>query len=293
MSTTSQDRHGVVKAVIPAAGLGTRMLPITRIIPKEMLPVGSKPMLHHVMDEAIASGLSQICVVIRQGKEVIEDYFSPQAAAARGDDKSVAELEALLAKCELNFVFQRPLRGLGDALLQARRFVGTDSFVMMIPDQLMIGPTPAASQLLRRWRPGPAIWSSLLRLPKEERPYFVGARGVEYQNTNSGEVKINRLLTEEEICRAHEGLDYEVRGFGRTIFPPEIFDYLGPEFANPRTGEVDLLRTLETCMKDLEVFGIWLEGEPVDLGTFQSYYRYLPKLWEWERQRAPRHVRRA
>lgn len=293
MSTASQDQPGVVKAVIPAAGFGTRMLPITRSIPKEMLPVGPRPMLQHVIEEAIASGLRQICIVIRQGKEVIEDYFSTKDAALCGDDESVAELEALLAECELNFVFQRQPLGLGDALLQARDFVGTDSFVMMIPDQLMCGPTPAASQLLRRWRPGAAIWSSLLRLPKSERSFFAGARGVDYKEINAGAVAISRLRTEEETRGAHIDLDYEVRGFGRTIFPPEIFDYLGPAFANPLTGEVDLLKTFERCAKELEVFGIWLEGEPFDLGTFQSYYRYLPKLWELEQERAARSPRPA
>ena len=73
-----------------------------------------------------------------------------------------------------------------------------------------------------------------------------------------------------------------MRGFGRTIFPPEIFDYFGPEFVNPESGEVDLLKTFEKCNQELKLFGVWLEGEPFDLGTFQSYYRYLPKLWELE-----------
>lgn len=274
------------KAVIPAAGLGSRMLPITRSIPKEMLPVGRKPMLQHVIEEAVTSGLKQICIVIRDGKEIIRDYFTLRATAGRTNDE-VAELEALLANCELTFIFQKCQLGLGDALRQAQSFAGADSFVMMIPDQLMFGAKPAAAQLLKRWRPGPFIWSSLLRLPKEELPFFAGARGVEYIETDEDEVAISRLRTEEETLSAHAGLSYEVRGFGRTIFPPEIFDYLGPEFVNPETGEVDLLRTFEKCTGELKIFGTWLEGQPFDLGSFQSYYRYLPKLWELE-QNKPR-----
>lgn len=269
------------------------MLPITRSIPKEMLPVGRRPMLQHVVDEAVASGITQVCIVIRKDKEIIRDYFSLKRARGCQDDERVAELEALMTKCELTFVFQAQQLGLGDALLQAQDFVGTDSFVMMIPDQIMFGPTPAASQLLRRWRPGAAIWSSLLRLPKAERSFFAGARGVEYEEIDAGAVAISKLRTEEETRRAHADLDYEVRGFGRTIFPREIFAYLGPEFANPRTGEVDLLKTFEKCTREFEVFGIWLEGEPFDLGTFQSYYRYLPKLWELDQERAPRNARPA
>jgi UTP--glucose-1-phosphate uridylyltransferase len=277
---------GVEKAVIPAAGLGSRMLPITRSIPKEMLPVGRKPMLQHVVEEAAASGITQVCIVIREGKEVIRDYFDLKHPPASQTDKTIAELEELMANCRCTFVTQKHQLGLGNALLEARDFVGTDSFVMMIPDQLLFGAAPAASQLLRHWRPGEVIWSSLLRLPKEERSFFVGARGVEYAETGAGEVVISKHLTEEETRRAHSGLGYEVRGFGRTIFPPAIFDYLGPAFVNPRSGEVDLLKTFEACFEKLKVLGIWLEGEPFDLGTFQSYYHYLPKLWELEQEKA-------
>lgn len=280
----NEDKTSVQKAVIPAAGLGSRMLPISKSVPKEMLPVGCKPMIQHVVEEALASGLRQVCIVIREGKEIIRDYFELKETAACKDNQ-VAELEALLSNCELTFVFQEHQLGLGDALLQARDFVGRDPFVMMLPDQLMFGAAPAASQLLRRYRSGAAIWSSLLRLPKKERPFFVGARGVECEETPAGQVSISRLRTEEETLCAHKGLSYEVRGFGRTIYPPEIFDYLGPDFANPQTGEVDLLKTFEKCTGELKIFGTWLEGKPFDLGTFQSYYHYLPKLWELEQNK--------
>jgi UTP--glucose-1-phosphate uridylyltransferase len=270
--------ESIQKAVIPAAGLGSRMLPITRSVPKEMLPLGRKPMVQHVVEEAAASGLKQICIVIREGKEVIREYFDLKTSNGQSDE-AVAELEVLVAACEFTFVFQEYQRGLGDALLQARDFVGSESFLMMIPDQLMFGTTPAASQLLDHWRPGAAIWSSLVRLPKEERSFFAGARGVKYQEINTSEVAISRLRTEDETRVAHKDLTYEVRGFGRTIFPPEIFEYLGPTFADPQSGEVDLLKTFEKCTEKLKIFGIWLEGEPFDLGTFRSYYHYLPMFW--------------
>ena len=123
-------------------------------------------MTQHVLEESLASGLKQICIVIRQGKEVIREYFDLRTSAGKSN-AAVAELEDLVADCELSFVCQEHRLGLVDALLQARNFVGTDSFVMMIPDQLLLGAEPAASQLLNRSRPGAAIWSSPLRLPKE------------------------------------------------------------------------------------------------------------------------------
>ena len=89
----------IEKAVIPAAGLGSRMLPITRSIPKEMLPVGRKPMIQHVVEEAAASGLKQICIVIREGKEVIREYFDLKTSTGKSQE-AMAELEALVADCE-------------------------------------------------------------------------------------------------------------------------------------------------------------------------------------------------
>src|SRR5215210_5338391 len=99
------------KAVIPAAGLGSRMLPLTKGIPKEMLPVGRKPMIQHVVEEALASGLRQICIVIREGKEIIRDYFNLKYPFPDKRDESIDELETLLSRCELTFIYQPQLLG--------------------------------------------------------------------------------------------------------------------------------------------------------------------------------------
>jgi UTP--glucose-1-phosphate uridylyltransferase len=280
-------RSGVIKAVIPAAGFGSRMMPLTKVIPKEMLPVGSKPMIQHAVEEAVASGIKQIGIVIRQGKEIIKDHFTLRSPVGGKGAERAAELEALMDSCELTFIYQKRPLGLGDALLEAKDFVGEESFVMMIPDQQLHDTVPATAQLLRRWQPGPTIWSSLLRLPKVELPFFIGARGVRYTEKGAGEILISGLSTEEETERTHRGLSYEVRGFGRTIYPPQIFDYLGAEFINPQSGEVDLAKTFEKCTEKLEIRGTWLAGDAFDLGTFRGYYRYLPKLWELEQRDYP------
>lgn len=267
------------KAVIPAAGLGSRMLPITRSVPKEMLPVGRKPMIQHVIEEAVASGLKQICIVIREGKEIIRDYFCPRHASHDKRDAKLEELESLVESCELSFIYQPQPRGLGDALLQARAFVGDESFVMMIPDQLMLSNIPATLQLIRDSQPGSFIRSGLLRLAKDELPFFAGARGVEIESRSAeGEFAISRLQTEEETRAIYSDSAYELRGFGRTVYPPEIFDYLGEDFINPRTGEVDLWKTFAASAGIIEHRGRVLEGEPLDLGTFEGYYHYLPRF---------------
>lgn len=261
----SERNQAISKAVIPAAGIGSRMLPLSQDTPKEMLVVGGQPMIRHVVDEAAASGLNQICVVIRKGKEIIRDYLCAEFTRAARD---------------FTFVYQQQPRGLGDAILQTADFVGDDPFMMMVPDQLMLSKVPASLQLIRHWKAEYQILSSFLRLPKEAVPYFAGARGVEVTETpvSEGEFVISRLQTEEETRAAYRDSPFELRGFGRTIYQPGIFDYLGPDFVDPRTGEVDLWKTFRACAGIFQHRGIILEGEPLDLGTLAGYYHYLPRL---------------
>jgi UTP--glucose-1-phosphate uridylyltransferase len=268
-------RRSVGKAVIPAAGLGSRMLPLTKSALKEMLPVGRKPMIQHAVEEVVASGLHEICIVIRRGKEIIRDSLRKAQAGARGKS------EQLIGSCQLTFFYQQEPLGLGDALLQSKPFVGDDSFVMLIPDQLMRGDAPATSQLISEGILPATIRSSLARIPKHELAFFPGARGFDFDpKMGSKSFSIGKLLTEEETHARFNQLDYEIRGFGRTIFPAEVFDYLGKEFANPLTGEVDLAKTFAAGTQSLQHEGVLLEGEVIDLGTFESYQHYLPRFSE-------------
>lgn len=278
MQETKSAQSRLDKAVIPAAGFGSRMLPITKSVPKEMLPFGRKPVIQLLVEEAVHSGLTQVCIVIRRGKEIIEEYFQAKAPKR---DASTDELERLLARCRLSFIYQKKPLGIGDALLEASDFVGADSFVMMVPDQLMRSEIPATLQLVRHWQPASYILSSLVRLPKEETPFFESSRGVELESEYApGEFVIGGLQNREETARAYRDQDYEIRGFGRTVYPPTIFDYLGRDFINPRTGEVDLSMTFEKLAGVIPHRGVMLEGEAQDLGTFEGYYHYLQRASE-------------
>src|SRR5690242_19452742 len=127
------------------------MRSLTKGAAKELLPVRGRPLIGHVIDEALASGLNEICVVIRESKSRIADYLrAAYAGAAEPQGESSR-------RCEFCFVYQREPLGLGDALLQAREFVGNDSFLMMIPDQLLVAKTPAARQLIGECSDGEAI----------------------------------------------------------------------------------------------------------------------------------------
>ena len=258
----------MVKAVIPAAGLGNRFHPLTRVIPKEMLPAGRKPLIHHVVEEAAASGIEDLCIVLRSGKEIIRDYFERlQPGELRAGPGSRGGIG-------IHYAFQEKPLGLGDALLAASGFVGDEPFVMMIPDQLFFGPQTAIRQLLANAPSSYTIFGSLVEIERPEARHFAGARS--YHMRAAGE----RLFHLDSIKnpgseRKEAG---EIAGFGRTLFSPEVFKYLGPEYTNPATGEVDLLLTREEIASKEECFGVLLDGRPMDLGTWDAYLYFVPRI---------------
>jgi UTP--glucose-1-phosphate uridylyltransferase len=270
----------VNKAVIPAAGLGSRMLPITKAVPKEMLPVGEKPMIQLALEELSASGIKKIAIVIRQGKEIIKQYFT---SYPRSDSKNraIAELKKLTNSLEISFIYQRKSDGLGGALLAARDFIGDSPFVMLIPDQLVYAATPATRQLVGNYRSDiGSMWSSLVKIPKEEVPYFVGSGAFEFERINQQRVKIRRFLTEKETSSLYKKDPFEIRGIGRTILPPAFLDYLARERIDPKTGEIDYKEAVSSYTRNNPHYGVILEGNPFDLGSFAGYYHYLPLIWQ-------------
>ena len=267
----------VNKAVIPAAGFGTRMLPITKSIPKEMLPVGRKPMIQHAVEEVVAAGISQIAIVIRRGKEIIKDYFlKPDNKRNRG----LSELDALTQNCRLNFIYQEKPLGLGDALRCARSFVGADPFVTVIPDQLSQSSIPATRQLIKKYRPSSMdVLHSMVRIPKEEDKFFPGARGLATKVSEQGHYEVTGFLDDEALAELYLNRDYVVRGWGRTIYPAAVFGFLTEEYLNPATGEIDFYRSLPVISKHLKNQAIILEGRANDFGTWDGYL-YFNRYWQ-------------
>ena len=266
----------VTKAVIPAAGFGTRMLPITKSIPKEMLPIGRKPMIQHAVEEVVASGISRIAIVIREGKEVIEDYF---VKPNPGGDNMLSDLERLYKDCRPSFLYQEKPLGLGDALRCARDFVGDDPFVMVIPDQLSQSSIPATKQLIEKYDPSTMdVLHSMVKIPKDEDSFFPGAQGFTTEPVPEGDYRVTGLLNEEALVDMYENYDYTVRGWGRTIYSAAVFDFLTEEYLNPATGEVDLSRSLPAILKHLKNRAIVLEDQAYDFGTWDGYL-YFTKNW--------------
>lgn len=246
-----KSRPRVRTAVVPAAGLGTRLRPLSLAVPKEMFPFGTRPVLDYTLQELRASGITRIAIVMRPEKEAIRDYVM----ACRADYSGVEFLFPLQA---------RPL-GLGDSLAAAREAIGAEPFVMAIPDQVLFGPQAATAQLIAASGNAEGIWHSQVHLSAHELAYFPGARAYRLQADST------RMLDLEGDPES------PLRGFGRTLFCAEALDYMTPDYLNPVTGEVDFVRTYQALFRQFELHATTLSGQACDLGTWGGYYYYLQK----------------
>lgn len=242
-------------AVIPAAGYGSRMRPLTISVPKEMFPLGPLPMIEYTLRELVASGIKRICVVIRKGKEVIKEYISQR--------------KELYSEVEFSFVYQNASLGLGDAIRMSKEFINKNPFVMAIPDQILLSEIPATRQLLDRCKETEGIWNSMIKISAKEMSFFKDARPFQYKSISKN------LFLIEDISSDRSSL---VRGFGRTIFLPETLEYMTEDYINDKTGEIDLLKTYNSLKKKFLLYGIILKGIPCDLGTWAGYYYYQQKI---------------
>ena len=156
----------VKKAVIPAAGLGTRVLPATKAMPKEMLPIVDTPAIQYIVEEAVASGIEEILIITNRGKGLIEDHFDravelEERLAAAGREEELAAVRRITDMAHIAFIRQKETKGLGHAVLCARPFVGDEPFAVLYGDDVILGEDPACAQLCRAYEASGATarWS--------------------------------------------------------------------------------------------------------------------------------------
>lgn len=214
-------------------------------------------MIEHIIRELESSGIKRICIVIREGKEIIKEYLLRR--------------NWICNKVDLSFEYQKSTLGLGDALLKAKDFVGGMSFLMAIPDQILISKSPAATQLLNAGRQFRGIWNSLVKIPSDEINLFKGSRAFKYTNISEDLLKVQNISLDETSL---------IRGFGKTVFLPEIFEFMTEEYINDETNEIDFLRTYKALRKKNTLYGIILKGISCDLGTYKGYYYFQEKILE-------------
>jgi len=255
-----------VKAVIPAAGLGVRFLPLTKEQPKEMLPVVDRPAIHWVIEEAVLSGIDDILIITGREKRAIEDYFDSSYKLAHflktnhsNGENGLEALDALRAKVDIHYIRQREPKGLGDAILHAEKHVGDEPFVVMLGDTINVAPVPVAKQLIdsHAW-----LGASVIAIEKV-RPEKISSYGIV-----AGAMKGERVLLIDELVekpsREEAPSDWGISG--TYVLTPRIFDCLR-RTPPSKASEVQLTDALRLLRREEPVYGYIFDGRRYDIGT--------------------------
>lgn len=275
----------VRKAVIPAAGLGTRMLPATKTVPKEMLPLVDKPVIQYIIEEAVAAGIEDILVVTNRAKSAMDDYFDyypelEERLARAGKERELAEVRRAADLANIFYVRQKETKGLGHAIWRAKRFVGDEPFAVLLGDDIMRSQTPVIGQLIAG-----------------AEKYGASCVGVQQVSTEAiskySSVKVAPL--EERIFQVSDMVEkprpeeifsnYAI--LGRYVLQPGIFDIL--ENLKPGYGgEIQLTDGLKDLCKRDKMVAVDFEGKRYDTGNLKGFLEATidfslahPETGEW------------
>ncbi len=261
----------IKKAVIPAAGYGTRFLPATKSSPKEMIPIIDTPVIQYVVEEAVASGITDILMIIGKGKRAIEEHFdrSPileETLLKKHNLQMLDKIRSISNMANIHFVWQKEMNGLGDAILHARYHVGNEPFAILLGDTLVQGEGgPITKQLIDVYN---EHGGSVVAL-EQVKPELVSRYGIIDGTALSENVyKANDWIEKPSIEEAPSNLAIA----SRYIFTPEIFDYL--EKTKPgKNGEIQLTDAMREMVKYHPMFGMKFKGKRYDIGDKMGFLK--------------------
>lgn len=254
----------ITKAVIPAAGLGTRVLPATKALPKEMLPIVDKPAIQYIVEEAVASGITDILIITNRGKELIEDHFDRSPELERrilncGKTDLADDLARISKLANIYFLRQKDTLGLGHAVNCARSFVGNDTFAVLYGDDVIIGDDPACAQLIRVYQ---EFGRAVLGINK------VSAADIsKYSSLKVEHIKENIFSCTDMIEKPTDNQVMSLYSIlGRCILTPDIFDIL--DTINPGVGgEIQLTDAIKVLANTVGVSAVEFTGVRYDMGN--------------------------
>ena len=253
----------ISKAVIPVAGLGTRFLPVTKAIPKELLPIVDTPVLQLLVEEATTAGIEEIIFVVNPEKTAIREYFSPnekleETLKATNKTELLARLRKIQELAKFKFVEQAKALGDGHAVLQAQDLVGDEPFLVLFGDDLILAKKSATEQLLETWQEKQSAVVALMEVEQNE----VSNYGVVEEKSRVEDlVGIKSFVEKPAPERAPSNLAI----VGKYVCPPQIFEILQN---NPNaSGEIRLIDALSRLVQTEPVFGKICQGERYDIGN--------------------------
>ena len=279
----------VRKAIIPAAGLGTRLLPNTKSIPKEMLPLVDKPVLQYIVEEAVAAGVEEILIITNRGKSPIEDYFdyAPDLEArllSDGKEKEARTVREVADMADVYFLRQKETKGLGHAIWRAKSFVGDEPFGILLGDDIMLSETPVLKQLVDAAEANHCSAIAIREFPDEEICKYSSVKLEEKLSD-----RVYRIGYMNEKPTMDERLsNYAI--MGRYVLTPAIFDILA-NTAPGRNNEIQLTDGMKQLCHVEPMCAVDFEGRRYDTGNLKGYLESIidfalknEEAGEWLRQ---------
>jgi len=258
------------KAVIPAAGFGTRFLPATKSQPKEMLPIVDTPVIQYVVEEAVASGITDILMVIGKGKRAIEEHFDrnfqlESQLASNGKQAELDLLKRISEIADIHFVWQKDLKGLGDAVYCGRHHVNNEPFAVLLGDTVVDAKVPATRQLLEVFY---RYNESVVLLEEVERSRVSRYGVIDGRQVSEGLYLINDIIEKPDIEEAPSNMVIA----GRYVFTPEIFDSISRTKPG-KGGEIQLTDAMRLMLRDVAMYGRRLNGRRCDIGNKDGFIK--------------------
>ncbi len=259
-----------MKAVIPAAGLGTRFLPATKSQPKEMLPLVDKPSIQLVVEECVAAGIDDILIITGRGKRAIEDHFDrsvelEETLDAKGKENLKQMIEGIADLVDIHYIRQKRALGLGHAILRAEKHVGGEPFGVLLGDDIVFSKTPCIKQLFDLYKKNKSSVIAVEKIP----PEMISSYGViDGQEVSKGLYKLKDLVEKPSRDKAPSNLGI----IGRYVLSPSIFDEL--KKTKPGAGgEIQLTDGLKSLNKHEQIYGFEFEGVRYDIGNKLEYLK--------------------
>ncbi|PTK28101.1 UTP--glucose-1-phosphate uridylyltransferase GalU [Mammaliicoccus sciuri] len=257
------DNNKIKKAIIPAAGLGTRFLPATKAMPKEMLPILDKPTIQYIVEEAARAGIEDIIIVTGKHKRAIEDHFDIQKELEttlyeKGKLELLDRVQYSTELANIFYVRQKEQKGLGHAIYTAKQFIGNEPFAVLLGDDIVESDNPAIKQLMEQYETTGKSVIGVQTVPETETHRY-GI--IEPKSQDERLYEVNRFVEKPEQGTAPSNLAI----MGRYVLSPKIFDYLENQDEGSG-GEIQLTDAIERLNKDDKVYAYNFEGQRYDVG---------------------------
>lgn len=253
----------IKKAIIPAAGLGTRFLPATKAMPKEMLPILDKPTIQYIVEEASAAGIEDVIIITGKHKRAIEDHFDNQKELEinleiKGKIEGLNKTQYPTKLVNLFYVRQKEQKGLGDAILCAKQFIGNEPFAVLLGDDIVQADKPAIKQLMEQYEKTGKSIVGVQTVP-ESQTHRYGIVNPDSQENNL--YKVKQFVEKPEQGKAPSNLAI----MGRYVLSPSIFEYLESQ-ERGAGGEIQLTDAIERMNNEESVYAYDFDGQRYDVG---------------------------